>query len=239
MHSNQVEAHRKQPALFHFTASSYVKMGGDRQPWWATCTLLNQCEVYDLCPECNRRIWRRNDQPAVVIDADSKRWPDIMESPLSSGAFLASSRVCDALSAEGISGYTTIEAHIVDYPAGMVGAKDAYYLLEYDTLLQLKNLRHPTKPWFCPYCSARHNAMMVHLIPDHVVWESWDGTDFVMVGRRPRADLRVSRRVVDLAHQHRWTGLQIWACKCGHDELKPNQMISHLDDEWPPESWFL
>jgi len=235
------------PNLFHFVPSSEDNMNIEGHPHWATTVeahdynLMIQFSDYEdehQCPVCERRYWTPRGTPIIRISALTRAWPDFMETPLRTSAFFVSERVLDTLEQESITGYKAVQAKFEEIPPN-VPPPGNYYDLQFTTHLKLRDMRDPVKPWSCHFCSAQHNARVMQAVPNHVKWDSWDGTDFILVGRRPRSDLRVSRSVIDLANMHRWTGLKLWASNGEDRLLKPVVEINHLSDRWPPKKWFV
>jgi len=231
-----------EPRLFKIRADDTAGRYSNKSYWATTVEahdydLMSQFSAYEdehQCPVCQRSYWTPMGTPTICTSELTLAWPDFMETPLRTSAFFVSERVLDTLDRENITGYKAVQAEFKEIPPNVPPPGCNYFDLHFDTHFKLRNMRDPVKPWSCHYCDALHNSDSPIGFPDNVEWDSWDGTDFVVWGLRPGAGLRVSRRVVNLAHEHRWTGVRITPCFEGDDSRGPGPIIDHLGDKWPP-----
>lgn len=212
-------------------------------PW---ASGLDAPYVEETCPACGRRFAPVYEGEAEArIDNKGSRWSDIIGSGTASPPFMISERVIDTLRGVGVESFEEHPVRITEIKSKqlrIIPPPQYYYLNvkgEMDIDREASGI--PERKVICPVCLMQEPYQPGEKIPspERLIPrpETWDGSDLFILRNYGRSSVFCTRKVLELARQHRWTNFRFEPIDVLRRYATRWKGIDYLGKKWPPK-WY-
>lgn len=155
----------------------------------------------------------------VTLEKKGSKWPDFIGHQLYSKGLLASERVCDTLSREGITGFKAIPVEFVPAPTGKLANTDAPRYFAIEQLVEIPfrcSVFHYANGVFRPWGNYLSSEKPTNTPKEEEGYclirqaEGLGSSEGILFGKI-LGGFGCDRRVVELALREKWTNLQFTA----------------------------
>lgn len=209
-------------------------------PWASHFLVMSN---HRTCSACGRKVPYQSGPATAEVDAGAV-WTDVVGGGGSYPSFMVSERIVDVLNAEGITSFTAYPVELTVTAKKLRGVPaPRYFWIKCARSVRCDEQKSGASfpPISCATCGGRAtNTNQRWVVPRWAVIEpdSWLGDDlFDFANAGPGGGMFCTRRVIELAHRHRWTCCWFIPLDIKRGDVGSWRGINYLAKRWPPK-WY-